>query len=89
MQERPSYSRPPSGRAVAVGNGLKVKVNANIGTSPDLVDEDLELLKLDAAVKAGSDAVMDLSTGGDLRSIRKRLSTNPPFLWVQFLFTRQ
>jgi phosphomethylpyrimidine synthase len=62
-----------SGKAVAVGQDLKVKVNANIGTSPDLVDEDLELQKLDAAVRAGADAVMDLSTGGDLRSIRKKI----------------
>ncbi|MFA6223226.1 MAG: phosphomethylpyrimidine synthase ThiC [Desulfomonilaceae bacterium] len=62
-----------SGRAVAVGEDLKVKVNANIGTSPDLVDEDLELQKLEAAVRAGADAVMDLSTGGDLRSIRKKI----------------
>lgn len=62
-----------SGKAVAVGEDLKVKVNANIGTSPDLVDEDLELQKLEAAVRAGADAVMDLSTGGDLRSIRKKI----------------
>ena len=62
-----------SGKAVAVGEDLKVKVNANIGTSPDLVDEDLELQKLEAAVTAGADAVMDLSTGGDLRSIRKKI----------------
>ncbi|MFH0958347.1 MAG: phosphomethylpyrimidine synthase ThiC [Pseudomonadota bacterium] len=67
------FKAPPNGRAVAVGDGLKVKVNANIGTSPDLVDEELELRKLGAAIKAGSDAVMDLSTGGDLRSIRKKV----------------
>lgn len=64
---------PPSGKAVGVGECLRVKVNANIGTSSDLVDEDLELLKLEAAIKAGSDAVMDLSTGGNLRSIRKKI----------------
>ena len=67
------FKASPSGKAVAVGEGLRVKVNANIGTSPDLVDEDLELQKLEAAVKAGADAVMDLSTGGDLRSIRKKI----------------
>ena len=57
------FKASPSGKAVAVGEGLRVKVNANIGTSPDLVDEDLEVRKLDAAVKAGADAVMDLSMG--------------------------
>lgn len=67
------FKAPPSGKAVAVGECLRVKVNANIGTSPDLVDEDLELLKLEAAIKAGADAVMDLSTGGNLRSIRKKI----------------
>ena len=64
---------PPHGRAIAVGPGLRVKVNANIGTSSDLHDEDLELRKLEAALKAGADTVMDLSTGGDLRSVRRKI----------------
>jgi phosphomethylpyrimidine synthase len=67
------FKAPPSGRAVAVGERLRVKVNANIGTSGDVHDEDLELRKLNAAVVAGADAVMDLSTGGDLRSVRKKI----------------
>ena len=62
-----------NGQAVAVGENLSVKVNANIGTSPDLTDEDYELQKLQAALKAGADTVMDLSTGGDLRSIRRKI----------------
>jgi phosphomethylpyrimidine synthase len=60
-------------RPVAVGAGLKTKVNANIGTSPDKADIKEELIKLDAAVKAGADAVMDLSTGGNLTKIRKEI----------------
>lgn len=67
-----------SGRPVAVGENLKVKVNANIGTSGDVHDEAYELRKLDAAVKAGADAVMDLSTGGNLRSVRKRIIQESP-----------
>ncbi|MCE5197835.1 MAG: phosphomethylpyrimidine synthase ThiC [Armatimonadota bacterium] len=54
-----------------VGKGLRTKVNANIGTSaayPDIKDE---LVKLKVAVEAGTDALMDLSTGGNLESIRK------------------
>jgi phosphomethylpyrimidine synthase len=66
----------PSGNAVAVGEYLRVKVNTNIGTSGDLHDEDLELRKLDAAVQAGTDTVMDLSTGGDLRSVRRKIVRN-------------
>jgi phosphomethylpyrimidine synthase len=66
------------GKPIAVGENLKVKVNANIGTSGDLHDEDLELRKLEAAVKAGTDAVMDLSTGGNLRSVRRKIVESSP-----------
>ena len=55
--------------ARGVGKGLKTKVNANIGTSPSHFDLAEELKKLDVAVAAGADAVMDLSTGGDLGEI--------------------
>ncbi len=54
-----------------VGLGLRTKVNANIGTSKDYPDMKDELVKLKVAVDAGADAMMDLSTGGDLRSIRR------------------
>ncbi|HOV89768.1 MAG TPA: phosphomethylpyrimidine synthase ThiC [Syntrophorhabdaceae bacterium] len=56
-----------------VGKGMKVKVNANLGTSPEKADIKLELKKLEMAKKAGADAVMDLSTGGDLDSIRREI----------------
>ncbi len=67
------FKPPPSGRPIAVGENLRVKVNANIGTSGDLYDEDREVRKLEAALDAGTDTVMDLSTGGDLRSVRKKI----------------
>lgn len=67
------FKPPPHGKAVAVGENLNVKVNANIGTSPDLRAEDFEMRKLEAALKAGADTVMDLSTGGDLRSVRRKI----------------
>lgn len=54
-----------------VGKGLSVKVNANIGTSPERINVEEELDKLKLAREAGADAVMDLSTGGDLDAIRK------------------
>lgn len=57
----------------AIGHGLRVKVNANIGTSPDYPDLDQELRKLQAAVAVGADTVMDLSTGGDLDAIRQAI----------------
>ena len=60
-------------RRCGIGRGLRVKVNANSGTSGDYADLDAELAKLQAAREAGADAVMDLSTGGDLTAIRRRL----------------
>jgi len=60
-------------RVMGVGQGLRVKVNANLGTSMDYVDIESELAKLRAAVDAGADAIMDLSTGGDIPAIRRRI----------------
>ncbi len=63
-----------------VGGPFTVKVNANIGTSLACNDPELELKKLDAAIQAGADAVMDLSTGGDMDELRRevvRRSTIP------------
>lgn len=57
-------------KPVAIGKGLRTKINANLGTSPDFVDFELELKKLDVAIKYGADTVMDLSTGGDIRKLR-------------------
>ncbi len=54
-----------------VGAGLSVKVNANIGTSSERVHIEEEIEKLRVAEEAGTDAIMDLSTGGALDEIRK------------------
>lgn len=56
-----------------IGQGLRTKVNANIGTSEAFPDKENEKAKLIAALKAGTDAVMDLSTGGDLKGIRSMI----------------
>ncbi|MDI6615768.1 MAG: phosphomethylpyrimidine synthase ThiC, partial [Syntrophaceae bacterium] len=58
---------------VTIGKGLKTKINVNIGTSGDRVDVDLELEKIKVAEAAGSDAIMDLSTGGDVGMIRREI----------------
>lgn len=58
---------------VAIGKSLRVKVNTNIGTSPDVCDIDFELQKLQSACRLKSDTVMDLSTGGNLDEIRKTI----------------
>ncbi len=56
-----------------IGEGLCVKVNANIGTSKDHSFPEEEIEKMNIAVRYGADAIMDLSTGGDLDEIRKIL----------------
>ncbi|MFC2025415.1 phosphomethylpyrimidine synthase ThiC [Chloroflexota bacterium] len=56
-----------------IGQGLRTKVNANIGTSSDYGNVDTELEKLRVAIDCGADAVMDLSTGGDISSIRRAI----------------
>lgn len=63
---------------LAVGKGLRTKVNANIGSSQDRADINEELEKLRVAVEAGADAVMDLSTGGDVDSIRRAIMKESP-----------
>ncbi|NLC71216.1 MAG: phosphomethylpyrimidine synthase ThiC [Desulfuromonadaceae bacterium] len=61
------------GRPLAVGKGLRTKVNANIGTSKDDTSIDKELEKARVAVAAGADAIMDLSTGGPVDEIRRAI----------------
>ncbi len=56
-----------------IGQGLKTKVNANIGTSSDFGDIDTELEKLRVAISSGADTVMDLSTSGDISAIRRAI----------------
>jgi phosphomethylpyrimidine synthase len=61
-----------------IGQGLKTKVNANIGTSSDFGNTDTELEKLQVALNAGTDAVMDLSTGGDITATRRAIINASP-----------
>jgi phosphomethylpyrimidine synthase len=60
-----------NGRPLAVGKGLRTKVNANIGSSADDTDIQKELEKARVAVANGADALMDLSTGGPVDEIRR------------------
>jgi len=60
-------------RPVGIGKGLRTKVNASIGTSSDVVDVEMEVEKARVAAAAGADTLMELSTGGDLYDIRRRV----------------
>jgi len=56
-----------------IGQGLLIKVNSNIGTSSDHIDVEEEMAKLKVSIEAGADTVMDLSTGGGLDLIRRKI----------------
>jgi phosphomethylpyrimidine synthase len=63
-----------------IGKDLRVKINANIGTSPYHMDLKEELEKLDTAIKFGADSVMDLSLGGILNEVRREIIRNSPVM---------
>jgi phosphomethylpyrimidine synthase len=65
-------------KPIAIGTGVRVKINANIGTSPHDISLEKELAKQAAALEYGADAVMDLSTGGPLDLIRTNLLADCP-----------
>jgi len=56
---------------MAIGTGLRTKVNANIGTSKEFSDLSQELEKVEICLKNKADAIMDLSVGGNLDEIRQ------------------
>jgi phosphomethylpyrimidine synthase len=65
-------------RPTAIGRSLRTKVNVNVGTSADFPQLTEELRKVDIALKYEADALMDLSTGGDIRKIRRRILARSP-----------
>lgn len=64
----------PSG----IGSMLRTKINVNLGTSRDLNDLDMELEKVKDAVLMGAESIMDLSSFGDTRKFRKKLTGECP-----------
>ncbi len=60
-------------KPVAIGAGLRIKINANIGTSSDASSVDEEIEKARTAIAFGADMIMDLSTGGDIPGTRRRI----------------
>lgn len=58
---------------MGIGKLMQTKINANVGTSRDYVDIEAEVEKALTAQRYGADTIMDLSTGGDLDLIRKRI----------------
>ncbi len=60
-------------KACGIGEGLSTKINANIGSSSKIDDLELEINKAKLAVEYGADAIMDLSTGSDLKLFRQKI----------------
>lgn len=62
----------------AIGSMLKTKINVNLGISRDWKYMDMEIEKVNNAVKMGAESIMDLSSYGDTRTFRKRLTKECP-----------
>lgn len=65
-------------KVIAIGRNTRTKVNANIGSSKSNNSLDDEIKKLDVALRAGADTIMDLSMGGDLDHVRREILKNCP-----------
>ena len=61
-----------------VGSALKTKINVNLGTSRDCLNLDVEMEKVRSAVDMGAEAIMDLSSFGDTRKFRRKLTESCP-----------
>lgn len=69
----PANTNHPVKGLCGIGKNLKIKVNSNIGTSSDVGTLEGELEKLRVSIQYGADTVMDLSTGGDIRKVRRSI----------------
>ena len=61
-----------------VGAALTTKINVNLGVSRDWDDIDMEFQKVQSAVDMGAEAIMDLSSYGDTRKFRRKLTADCP-----------
>lgn len=60
-------------KGIAIGRGLKTKINVNLGTSSGHCIQEEEILKAKIAECYGADTITDLSTAGDIREIRRSI----------------
>ena len=64
--------------AEGIGRGMKTKINVNLGISGDAKNYDLEMQKVDMAIKFGAEAIMDLSNYGKTNKFRTELVKKSP-----------
>ncbi|MEY8427930.1 phosphomethylpyrimidine synthase ThiC [Lachnospiraceae bacterium 46-15] len=74
----PANKRHVSLSPAAIGSRLKTKINVNLGISRDCKDMDVEVAKVNSAVAMGAESIMDLSSYGDTRTFRRRLTSECP-----------
>ncbi len=67
-------------KAIAIGKGLKTKINVNLGISKDCCDFEMELEKAKTAVEMDTHAIMDLSNYGDTKGFRRQLLDVSPVM---------
>ncbi len=58
---------------VGIGTPLRTKINVNLGTSSSAIDLNEEFKKVEVAQKYGADTISDLSMGGEIDEIRKKI----------------
>lgn len=74
----PANKNHKSLNAEGIGEGLKTKINVNLGVSGDCKNYDVEMEKVKLAIKFGAEAIMDLSNYGKTNTFRKQLIDYSP-----------
>ncbi|MBO5197137.1 MAG: phosphomethylpyrimidine synthase ThiC [Lachnospiraceae bacterium] len=74
----PANIRHTSLSAEGIGSGLKTKINVNLGISGDCKNYDVEMQKVDMALRFGAEAIMDLSNYGKTNTFRRQLIEKSP-----------
>ncbi len=69
----PANIRHKSLSPEGIGCGLKTKINVNLGISGDCKNYDIEMQKVDLALRFGAEAIMDLSNYGKTNTFRREL----------------
>ncbi|AAK80955.1 phosphomethylpyrimidine synthase [Clostridium acetobutylicum] len=69
----PANKNHKSLSAEGVGQGLKTKINVNLGISKDCQNVDMEMKKVEIAIAMKAEAIMDLSSFGKTEEFRKKL----------------
>lgn len=76
----PANKRHTNLRGGGVGQGLRTKINVNLGVSQDCQNLEMEMRKVKDAVDLKADAIMDLSTCGETRAFRRKVVEMVPVM---------